>query len=59
MNCGHSCESYCHLVKSTAEDPSGHDCIKCYKQCVRERDCGHKCPEVCFECKHKHKNCLI
>lgn len=31
MSCGHACESYCHPLKMTEEDPSGHSEIRCLK----------------------------
>ena len=54
MNCGHSCEKYCHDFEITSKDTSGHDNIQCLKPCARERICGHTCPRKCYLCKKGH-----
>lgn len=43
MDCGHSCESYCHAYVTSKTDQTGHDNVKCLKKCERKRNCGHNC----------------
>ena len=31
LNCGHSCESFCHPYEISVKDPTGHSSIKCLK----------------------------
>jgi hypothetical protein len=57
MECGHSCESFCHVYEITETNKTGHDHIRCNKLCVRPRDCGHVCKNMCYECKGKEKPC--
>jgi hypothetical protein len=52
MDCGHSCESYCHSYITSKMDVTGHDNVKCMKLCERKRACGHKCNFLCFKCKN-------
>ena len=51
MMCGHSCERICHYFEVTDSDVTGHETVKCEKNCVREKPCGHPCKYRCFQCK--------
>jgi hypothetical protein len=57
LDCGHTCESVCHPVKRTEEDPTGHINAKCIKQCIRELACGHACNKLCYQCKNENMPC--
>ena len=59
MECGHSCESFCHYFITTPEDKTGHNDRDCLKPCSRERTCGDICEYKCYECKRKQRDCLI
>jgi len=52
LECGHTCESLCHPIKRTDDDPTGHINTKCIKACVRDLLCGHPCTKLCHECKN-------
>jgi len=59
LECGHTCESLCHAIKRTTNDPTGHSDYLCKKLCVRELTCGHPCERLCHECKISNKPCNI
>jgi hypothetical protein len=52
MDCGHSCESFCHSYVTSKDDITGHDNVQCMKMCERKRTCGHKCNQFCSRCKN-------